>query len=282
MESQCLCICCLQLSASISNINNNPELLTRDVERFGEGMPYKYPNKHMFISMQVSPPKTNILCPKLVLSIHLPKSSFVISLRHLSFHFAPLLGTKIFRTHLHLLPASMSEATVSSDMAWWCSGRNSSMLWELFGTQTKNLRKHLSLFFAPFFSSPFSLSWIHRKSKTQLFLTFQWRGLWWVCQIWRFHSYLFADSEVATKFYKWKDMWWCHVSRFFSQKSPSSDWNRIENHPKRGFTMKLWKPGWRSIPTLLLICSDHSVGEIVIHVSFAHYWAQPRHGLYPF
>lgn len=28
------------------------------------------------------------------------------------------------------------------------------MLWELFGTQTKNLRKHLSLFFAPFFFLP--------------------------------------------------------------------------------------------------------------------------------
>lgn len=84
MESQCLCIGCLQLSASISNINNNPELLAQN---------------WCFQS----------ICQK---------SSFVISLRHLSFHFAPLLGTKIFRTHLHLLPASMSEATVSSDMAW--------------------------------------------------------------------------------------------------------------------------------------------------------------------
>ena len=107
------------------------------------------------------------------------------------------------------------------------------------------------------FSSPFSLSWIYRKSKTQLFLTFQWRGAMMGLPDLE-PSYLFGDSEVATKFYKWKDMWWCHVSRFFSQKSPSSDWKRIENHPKRGFTMKLWKPGWRSTPTLLLICSDHS------------------------
>lgn len=118
MESQCLCIGCLQLSASISNINNNPELLTRDVERFGEGMPYKYPNKHMFISMQVSPPRQTFSAQNWCFQSICQKSSFVISLRHLSFHFAPLLGTKIFRTHLHLLPASMSEATVSSDMAW--------------------------------------------------------------------------------------------------------------------------------------------------------------------
>lgn len=80
MELQCLCVGCLQLSANISNINNNPELLTRDVERFGTRMQYKYPNKYMFISKCKSPPKTKILCPKSVLSIHLPKKRMFINL----------------------------------------------------------------------------------------------------------------------------------------------------------------------------------------------------------
>ena len=116
-----------------------------------------------------------------------------------------------------------------------------------FSTTTKKLRKHLSLFYVHVFLAGKMISLIPRKRKTQINPVVSnistEGGYDGVCQIWRFHSHLFADSEVATRFYKWKDMWWCRVSRFFFREITDFWLEKNRRSSEEGLhyeTMKTW------------------------------------------
>lgn len=115
--------------------------------------------------------------PKLVLSIHLPKKQ----LRH--FPSAPQLPFRSAPWYEDLQNTSASSPSLDVrgyGKQWYGMVMFVEKFFDALGTfwntNEKFEKTPVTVFCAFFFSSPYSLSWIHRKSKTQLFLTFQWRG----------------------------------------------------------------------------------------------------------